>query len=1193
MAEKLERLKLKRRGQRGTVTKNRQEASSLLDADTIEPSSFRRLKTIQGLLEEKRVILKALDEEIIEACELTQVEQETVESEEVSELIVECIDRIKSVITEKPGVTRETTLTTRESEGVLSRDKTVRTNSDTEKSGAPAVEHERSGSLTTVDKSLEHSELHVTMKPKLPRIELPKFNGDVTKFCSFWESFESSVDRNPNLSTIDKFNYLKALLEGSAARSVQGLALTEANYAAATDILKERFGRKQQIISGHMDDLLKIPSCSGDRTAHLRLVYDKVHANVRGLEALGILANQYGSFLIPVVMAKLPADVRLQIARVTTKDIWEIDELLQVLRTEVEAREISEGVKVHEMRSSTTSPNQHRSTRNTSFSMVTRDTGNSNVACVYCRESHYSASCPKVTTVSARREILSKEGRCFACLMKGHRANECQSHRKCRKCGRKHHQSLCEQHPPAQPAENNNSKETLPPTTTSTVAKTKNDILLQTARSRAYTSDNKLVPVRILLDSGSQRSYITNSLKTRLKLVPLRQERLALNTFGNTGCKREDCDLIAVTLQGRRGEDIEIQVLSFPVICSPLQTAVVVDQYPHLRNLDLADEDTDEGRSDSIDILIGTDYYWQVVIGDIIRGDSGPVALNSHFGWLVSGPTKPLSVNYTVSTLIIEGDGNLEYSDNQLTQDLSRFWDTEAIGIFESKQKMIDPFPPGLVFDWEGCRYQVTLPWKSDTRPLSDCHALCVGRLNQLYKRLMKGESILKEYDEVFRKQLEDGIIERVPHSEEGLSGRHFLPHHGVIREDKETTKLRVVFDGSAKDGVKDLSLNDCLEKGPNTTPHIFDILLKFRSYPIGIVADVEKAFHQIVVSPKDRNMLRFLWFDDIGKQNPQIIQYQFCRLVFGLTPSPAILNETIHHHVTRYLLTEPVIAEILASGFYVDDFTSGAQTVEEGFNIYQKARYLMKQGGFNLRKWRTNSKNLQQKINLMQGESSESQEVRLLGVKWNTERDEFQFDFKEVTNFVKLLPPTKRSVLRISAKMFDPLGLLSPFIIGAKILFQVLCKSKQDWDSILDGHLLRQWKQLTEEFEAVSEISIPRCYFHLEQHSIISQQLHGFSDASVRAYAAVVYLRTEYENGHVSVCLISSKTRVAPLKEQTIPRLELLGATILSRLVSCIRKNSNLDYDTYYWTDSLTVLCWLKNHKQWKQYVKNRVEEI
>ena len=228
----------------------------------------------------------------------------------------------------------------------------------------------------------------------------------------------------------------------------------------------------------------------------------------------------------------------------------------------------------------------------------------------------------------------------------------------------------------------------------------------------------------------------------------------------------------------------------------------------------------------------------------------------------------------------------------------------------------------------------------------------------------------------------------------------------------------------------------------------------------------------------------------------------------------------------------------------------------------------------------------------MAEGESFELPEMKLLGVRWDTQQDEFWFDFKDVTTFVKSLPPTKRSILRISAKMFDPLGLLSPFIIGAKILFQVLCKSKREWDLILDGDLLCQWKRLTEEFETVSGISIPQCYFSLE-HSIVSQQLHGFSDASVRAYAAVVYLRTEYENGHVRMCLIASKTRVAPLKEQTIPQLELLGATILSCLVSCVRKNPNFDYDTYHWTDSVTVLCWLKNHKQWKQYVKNCVEEI
>ena len=134
-----------------------------------------------------------------------------------------------------------------------------------------------------------------------------------------------------------------------------------------------------------------------------------------------------------------------------------------------------------------------------------------------------------------------------------------------------------------------------------------------------------------------------------------------------------------------------------------------------------------------------------------------------------------------------------------------------------------------------------------------------------------------------------------------------------------------------------------------------------------------------------------------------------------------------------------------------------------------------------------------------------------------------------------------------------------------------------------LEGDLSSQWTDLIEEFEKLSEISIPRCYV-LFDHKIVSQQLHGFCDASKRAYAAVVYLRMEYQNGHVSICVVCSKARVAPLKEQTIPRLELL---------SSVRKESYFNCATYCWTDSMTVLCWLKNSKQWKQYVQTRVEEI
>ena len=146
------------------------------------------------------------------------------------------------------------------------------------------------------------------------------------------------------------------------------------------------------------------------------------------------------------------------------------------------------------------------------------------------------------------------------------------------------------------------------------------------------------------------------------------------------------------------------------------------------------------------------------------------------------------------------------------------------------------------------------------------------------------------------------------------------------------------MFDGSARGGVNNLPLNDCLEKGPNNRPHIFDVSIKFRGHPIGIVADVEKAFHQIFVKPTDCNMLKFLWFDDAKLEVPHLVQYRFCCLVFGLTPSPAILTETIQHHITCYLISEPEIAEKLSSGFYVDDFTSGVQTIEEGLILYQKA---------------------------------------------------------------------------------------------------------------------------------------------------------------------------------------------------------------------------------------------------------------
>ena len=279
-----------------------------------------------------------------------------------------------------------------------------------------------------------------------------------------------------------------------------------------------------------------------------------------------------------------------------------------------------------------------------------------------------------------------------------------------------------------------------------------------------------------------------------------------------------------------------------------------------------------------------------------------------------------------------------------------------------------------------------------------------------------------------------------------------------------------------------------------------------------------------------------------------------------------------------------------------------------------------MKSGGFTLLKWNSDSREVRERIAKEQTftasnvgsvdtsndpvitenavlppstppKSKEMTQVKILGLNWDVHTDELKCETTELIAYAKSLPITKRSVLKISAKIFDPLGLLSPFTIKMKILFQILCNRRIDCDTPLSGEHLTQWKEIMDSLTVLHELKVPRCYFNATGENL-HHEIHGFSDASEKAYSAVVYLKTEYPNGKVEVVLIASKTRVAPISKQTIPRPELLGALILARLVKTILrafKSIKVD-DVFLWTNSLTTLCWIKNNKNWKQ---NRVNEI
>lgn len=227
---------------------------------------------------------------------------------------------------------------------------------------------------------------------------------------------------------------------------------------------------------------------------------------------------------------------------------------------------------------------------------------------------------------------------------------------------------------------------------------------------------------------------------------------------------------------------------------------------------------------------------------------------------------------------------------------------------------------------------------------------------------MLREPDLIEEYNQILEDQMRQGIVEKVP-AEEGKvkesKGVHYLPHHAVIRRDRETTKLRVVYDGSAKSSGRDHSLNDCLQTGPNYTPQLLDTLVRFRWHKIGLTADIEKAFLMVGINEADKDMLRFLWFNDPGDINSDIIHLRFTRLIFGLGPSPAILGSTIRHHSDTQISEEfkAELIERLKNSLYVDDLVTGEENEAKALDLYSRSRSIMKRGGFNLRKWNTNSR--------------------------------------------------------------------------------------------------------------------------------------------------------------------------------------------------------------------------------------------
>ncbi|XP_018396214.1 PREDICTED: uncharacterized protein LOC108774572 [Cyphomyrmex costatus] len=350
--------------------------------------------------------------------------------------------------------------------------------------------------------------------------------------------------------------------------------------------------------------------------------------------------------------------------------------------------------------------------------------------------------------------------------------------------------------------------------------------------------------------------------------------------------------------------------------------------------------------------------------------------------------------------------------------------------------------------------------------------------------------------------------------------------------------------------------------------------------------------FRQISVHEDDRKYQKILWR---SSSDFPIQEFALATVTYGTTSAPYLAMRVLRQLADDEGHASPLAASILRDMIFVDDVLFGAHDLSEVREIRNQLVALLRKGGFNLRKWTSNAPELLNDIEptnhglALEKAFDHNESVRILGLAWSPGADVYRFSVIQEEYPVV----SKRVVLSIISRLFDPLGWLAPVVIVAKVFMQSLWKEPLEWDTDLPLPLRTTWDRFYASLPFLTQIEIPR-WIGLAP-GVVKVELHGFSDASSSAYAAVVYARIEDETGRVTVSLLSSKTKVAPIKQLTTPRLELNGACLLARLTASLSSTPEFaSAARYSWTDATIVIAWLgQQSSHWRTFVGNRVSEI
>lgn len=1040
---------------------------------------------------------------------------------------------------------------------------------------APKNEDNRDKSEVKSDNFSEIIQGSIASLVNLPKIELEVFDGDPLKFHSFLAIFDENVH---NVVTDGRMRLTRLLqyTTGRAKEAIRSCALQggAAGYDRARKILLNRFG-DDHIIAEHIIKRLKNGKPVKSPT-EVRQLADELVDGQATLENMGKLRQIDTHSCILDIADRLQPYMRnrwkkhaLDFKR-DTREYPSFEDFVSFVSTQ--ADEVTDPVYGIWNTKSGKLASESKKT-SSSFSTDVRRQSATQRSCIMCRGDHRLLWCPQFKGMrpADRLKYVTEKRLCENCLLGNHITSECRKPSVCSVpgCGLKHTKFVHVEQRTAEPA-----------------AETSASVFCGNRRGDTGTSVcMPVVPVIVngkqtilaLLDTASNTTFCTRRLIDSLGLKGLKTE-YSLNTVGQEEVMRNTV-MVNFDVKSVSNE----QTMSFRNVYAldkiPVDNPIVnLSNFSHLADLPVIS-------NGEVDLLIGQDHAEALMPLEVRKGDAKEIfAVRTLLGWSLNGPLaslssvskKVMSHFITVTEMENENEGQTEtiVTDCDLQDELGMsVEDKRVLKLWDENVKLVNG------------HYQVPIPFRENVCVPNNV-SVAAKRLESL-KSSLERKKLFQRYDDEIVKLHEKGFAEKVPvYDINRNTGVWYLPHHAVTSANKPG-KIRVVFDCASK--YMGQSLNEKCLCGPDLINKLQFVLLRFRNHKYAITADIEAMYHQVVVPEGQRDYLRFLWYDSEGNVDHHRMSVHVFGGVWCSSAACYALRRTVHD----FDVSDDV-RNAVQDSFYVDDFLISVPEVEQASKVIHLTKQALMCAGFNLTKFVINDETLLNEV----PEADRVAKVKnlnsdvcskVLGVKWDVKSDSFCFEVK-----IETMKATRRKMLSTISSLFDPLGLVSPVLMPGKVLLQDVTRLKLAWDDTVPNPFANAWRRWVGSLHGLQHVVIPRCVIPSEFEGAYAQ-LHHFSDASSQAYGSCTYLRSVTKEGRINVSLIYAKSRVAPIKNLSVPRLELQGAVLSARADVMLREQLQIELlESSFWVDSEIVLRYIHNEsRRFQVYVANRVGEI